>query len=61
MRYVSIHLFQDFGRVLHEEYKRAQAQLEEQGTAEMGEMNLDALIELEDEIVKEERAYLQHG
>lgn len=61
MRYVSIHLFQDFGRILHEECKRAQAQLEEQGTAEMGEMNLDALIELEDEIVKEERAYLQHG
>ena len=43
MRYVSIHLFQDFGRILHEEYKRAQAQLEEQGTAEMGEMNLDAV------------------
>ena len=61
MRYVSIHLFQDFGRILYEEYKRAQAQLEEQGTAEMGEMNLDALIELEDEILKEERAYLQHG
>ena len=60
MRYVCIHLSQDFGRILHEEYKRAQAQLEEQGTAEMGEMNLDALIELEDEIIKE-RAYLQHG
>ena len=60
MRYVCIHLSQDFGRIFHEEYIRAQAQLEEQGTAEMGEMNLDALIELEDEIIKE-RAHLQHG
>lgn len=61
MRYVNVHLFQDFGRILQEEYKRALAQMEEQGAAELGEMNLDAMIQLEDEIAKEQQAYLQHG
>lgn len=55
-----MHLFQEFGRILQEEYKRALAQLEEQGTAEMGEMNLDDMIQLENEIAKEQQAYLQH-
>lgn len=47
---------QDIGRILQEEYKRAQAHFEAQLAAEVGELDLDHMLDIEDAITREQAA-----
>ena len=49
-------LHQDIGRILHEEYEKALAHFEARIASEVGELDVDQLLDMENAIMKEEAA-----